>query len=399
MLLSMFQVEEQAASDAPPAYLKRLEGLRVLHIGKFYPPHPGGMETHLQALCGELKRTVNVEVVVAGDGRETLEETIDGVRVARLGTLLNFAAAPVCPQMVGRVRASRADIVHIHWPNPTAVLAYLASGHRGPLVVSYHSDVIRQRLLRKPFWPILKHALRRSRAIIAATPNYVESSPILRKFRERCRVIPYGIELEQFDRVDTIEVSRLRREYGPRIVLGVGRLVYYKGFEYLIRAMRDVEGRLLIVGGGPLREELEREAREAGVSERVHFLTDVADVRPYYHAADVFALSSVARSEAFGIVQLEAMACRKPVINTELDSGVTFVSLDRQTGLTVLPADARALGDAINKLLDDPALSAAYGQAGRRRVEQEFNLDLMTRRTLQVYDEVMTNHKAKAEQS
>jgi rhamnosyl/mannosyltransferase len=372
------------------------------------------METHLQALCGELKQAINVEVVVAGDERETIEEVIDGVSVARLGTLLNFAAAPICPQMVRRVRESRADIVHIHWPNPTAVLAYLASRHRGHLVFTYHSDIIRQKLLRKPFWPVLRHALKRARAIIATSPNYVETSPILRKFSDRCRVVPFGIPLAEFNQVNAFEVSRIRREYGPRIVLGVGRLVYYKGFEFLIRAMRDVEGCLLIVGNGPLRGELEREAREAGVHERVAFLTDVADVRPYYHAADVFALSSVARSEAFGIVQLfalssvarseafgivqlEAMACRKPVINTRLDSGVAFVSLDGQTGLTVEPSNAAALGRAINTLLDNPTLAAEYGEAGRRRVEQEFSLDAMTRRTLRVYEEVMSRPTAKAE--
>ena len=365
--------------------------MRVLHIGKFYPPHPGGMETHLQALCGELKQAVDVEVIVAGDGRESIVENIDGVKVARLGNLLNFAAAPVCPQMVKRIRESSADIVHLHWPNPTAVLAYLASGHRGKLVFTYHSDIIRQKVLGKAFWPILRHALNRADAIITTSPDYTNTSPILQKFRERCRVIPFGVPLEQFDRPDVIEVSKIHRQYGSRIVLGVGRLVYYKGFEYLIRAMKDVTGHLLIVGSGRLRHELEREARACGVSERVTILAGVPDVRPFYHAAHVFVLPSVARSEAFGIVQLEAMACGKPVINTRLDSGVTFVSLDGLTGLTVPPANPGALGQAINTLLDNPALSAEYGRAGRRRVEQEFNLKTMTLRTLQVYKEVASS--------
>jgi rhamnosyl/mannosyltransferase len=390
----MFQLVEQSVSSSQPLALKQLSGLRVLHLGKFYPPHPGGMETHLQALCGELKHAIDVEVVVAGEGRETVEETVDGVRISRLGTLLNFAAAPVCPQMVRRVRESKADIIHLHWPNPTAVLAYLASGHRGPLVFSYHSDVIRQKYLRKPFWPILSHALKRARAIIAASPNYVQTSPVLRQFNERCRVIPYGIPLAQFDQADAIEISKIRKQYGPRIVLGVGRLVYYKGFEYLIRAMREVEGHLLIVGNGPLLDALEREARVTGVSNRVTFLTNVRDVRPFYQAADVFALSSIARSEAFGIVQLEAMACEKPVVNTSLDSGVPFVSLDQISGLTVPPEDAGALAEAINTLLDDTALSARYGRAARLRVEQEFSLERMTQRTLQLYKEVMDSANA-----
>jgi glycosyltransferase involved in cell wall biosynthesis len=374
---------------AERAPLGDLSGLRVLHVGKFYPPHPGGMETHLRALCGELKQSIKVEVVVASDGREEFEEIVDGVKVSRLGTPFNLAAAPVCPQMVKRIRASGADIVHLHWPNPMAVLAYLASGQRGRLVFTYHSDIIRQRLLRKPFWPVLRHALNRADAIVVTSPNYLNSSPVLQKFRERCRVIPFGVASEQFDLTDALEVSKIRRRYGPRIVLGVGRLVYYKGFAYLIRAMKDVRGHLVIVGSGPLHAELEREARACGVRERVTILTNVEDVRPYYHAADLFALPSVARSEAFGIVQLEAMACGKPVVNTRLASGVPFVSPDGLTGVTVPPADARTLGQAINHLLDDPALSAEYGRAGRRRVEQDFTLEAMTRRTLRVYGEVM----------
>lgn len=370
--------------------------LRVLHVGKFYPPHPGGMETHLQALCGELKQSVEVEVVVANDERQTTAEIIDGIKVTRLGTSFQFAAAPVCPQLTRSIREAKAELVHIHWPHPTAVLAYLASGHRGRLIFTYHSDIIRQKILSKAFWPVLRHALSRADAIIATSPDYVKTSPVLQMFRERCRVIPFGIPLEQFETPNAIEVAKIRKQYGPRIVLGVGRLVYYKGFEYLIRAMKTVAGHLIIVGSGPLHDELEREAHACGVSKRVSILTDVRDVRPYYHAADVFALSSIARSEAFGIVQLEAMACGKPVVNTRLDSGVNFVSPDGLTGLTVPPANAEALGRAINVLLDDPALSVRYGRAGRERIEQEFNLAVMTRHTLELYEEVM-NRSLQAE--
>ncbi|PYS46346.1 MAG: hypothetical protein DMF68_19445 [Acidobacteria bacterium] len=378
---------------AKPSTLSDQNRLRVLHLGKFYPPHLGGMETHLEALCGELKQTVNLEVVVANSERETIDETIDGVKVARLGSLLNFAAAPVCPQMARRVRESAADIVHIHWPNPTAVLAFLASHHSGKLVFTYHSDIVRQKLLRKPFWPVLRHALSRADAIIVTSPNYMRASPVLRKFQERCRVIPFGIPVEEFNRPNEIEVSGICKQYGPRIVLTVGRLVYYKGFEYLIRAMKSVEGHLLIVGSGPLREALRREARDCGVTERVSILSDVTDVVPYYHAADVFVLPSVARSEAFGIVQLEAMACGVPIVNTNLDSGVPFVSPDKVSGLTVPPADSESLSQAINTLLNNPSLRARLGRAGQARVRSEFNLSLMAERTLELYKEVINSSR------
>lgn len=363
--------------------------LRVLHVGKYYPPHPGGMETHLQSLCGEMKQSIDVEVIVSSDGRRTSEELVDGIKVTRLGTVCNVAAAPVTPSMVRRIRQARADIVHLHLPNPTAILAYLASGHPGRLVITYHSDIVRQKLLSRFFWPVLRHALNRAEAIIASSPNYIESSTVLTEYRQRCRVIPFGIPLQQFQRPDASEIRRIRERYGWRLVLGVGRLVYYKGFEYLIRAMAGVDGHLLIVGDGPLRPDLERMARESGVEDRVTILSDVKDVSPYYHAADVFVLSSVARSEAFGIVQLEAMACGKPVINTDLDSGVPFVSPHGVTGLTVPPANPERLSEAINNLLNDPIHRVEFGKAGRRRVKKEFSVAVMAERTLQLYQEVM----------
>ncbi|MEP7341475.1 MAG: glycosyltransferase [Acidobacteriota bacterium] len=349
------------------------------------------MESHLQALCEALQPEVNVHVVVASENRHSTEDSVHGIKVTRAGTLFNFSAAQVCPRMVSEIRRTQADVIHLHWPNPMAVLAYLASGHRGPLVITYHSDVIRQRMLARTFAPILHRALARSAAIIVTSPNYLDSSPILSAYRDRCYVIPFGIPLEHLQRYDEVAAARIRQRYGRPLILSVGRLVYYKGYEYLIRAMVRVQGHLLIVGQGPLHSKLEQIARECGVAERVTLVGHLSDAElaQYYHAADVFVLASIARSEAFGLVQLEAMACGKPVINTRLDSGVPFVSLDGVTGLTVPPMDTEALATAINQLLDDSALRAAYGAAAQRRVRAEFSLEVMARRTLDIYTHVV----------
>ena len=368
--------------------------LRILHIGKFYPPHKGGMETHLQTLCGQLRRFADVKVIVANNGQQSVEDLVDGVEVTRVGNLIDLAAAPICPGMVRQIRETKADIVHIHFPNPTAILAYLASGHKGRFVMTWHSDIIRQKILGKAFQPILKRVLKRCAAIIATSPNYVESSPLLSAYRERCHVIPLGIPFEEFQQVDHAVVAKIRKQYGPRIVFSLGRLIYYKGFEYLIQAMKKVDARLLIVGDGPLRADLERVAQAHGVENRVTFFGEVQNVVPYYHAADVFALASTVRSEAFGIVQLEAMACGKPVVNTHLASGVPFVSIDGVTGLTVPPANPEALANAINLLLDDSALRARYGEAGQQRVREEFSLDAMTQRTFQLYKAITNGHQS-----
>jgi glycosyltransferase involved in cell wall biosynthesis len=364
--------------------------LEVLHVGKFYPPHMGGIETHLEALCGELRRSVDVEVVVANDGRSRVEETQDCVPVLRLPTWLTLVSTPLCPSMIARIRKYRGDILHLHLPNPMAVLAYLASGYRGTLVATYHSDMVRQKILGPLFEPLLHEALRRCGAIITTSPNYLQTSSVLARHQERCHVIPLGIRIEAFEHCEPGAAAAVRDQYGDPLIVSVGRLVYYKGFEYLIRAMTRVPGKLLIVGEGPLRERLGALALEIGVAERVVFLGKVSHEHlvTCYHAAQVFVLASVARSEAFGIAQIEAMAAGLPVVNTNLDSGVPFVSLHQQTGLTVPPADPDALAAAINALLQNPELRASLGRAGHLRARQQFSLEAMASRTLSVYEQL-----------
>lgn len=384
-------VYEAAGAATPATRGAAPHRLKVLQVGKFYPPHMGGIETHLQALCGALRDLVDLRVIVASDDRSSLEETVNGVRVCRVPTRLMLASTPLCPGMISKIRNSDADIVQIHLPNPTAVLAYLASGHRGRLVVTYHSDTVRQRVLGAAFEPFLHAALRRSSAIIATSPDYRRTSPVLARYLDRCHVIPYGIALEQFEQCDPAAVAGVRRQHGNRLIISVGRLVYYKGFEHLIRAMTKVRGKLLIVGDGPLRAKLQELAASLGLGEKVVFLGEIQNeqIIPYYHASDVFALASVVRSEAFGIVQIEAMAAGLPVVNTQLDSGVPFVSLHGQTGLTVPPADPHAMAAALNRLLDDEDLRRSLGNAGRIRARQEFSLATMTARTTALYESIV----------
>ena len=363
--------------------------LDVLQVGKFYPPHPGGMESHLELLCRGVRREVDVRVLVSGEGRRTVDEVRHGVWVTRVGTLVEVAGASFNPGMARMIGWSAAPVVHLHHPNPPAALSYLTSGHFGRLVVTYHSDIVRQKLLGALVSPLVHRLLARASAIIVSSPQYLATSPVLRRHARKCRVIPFGVDAEELAHVDPAEVARIRAAHGDRIVLAAGRLVYYKGLDHLVRAMRSVRGRLLIAGDGPLRSRLERLAADCGVADRVALLGAVPDLRPYYHAADVFVLPSVARSEAYGIVQMEAMACGVPVVNTALDTGVPFVSPHGVTGLTVPPGDAEALAGAITRLLDDPDLRARFGGAGRARVAGELSAGWMVERTLELYRDVM----------
>jgi glycosyltransferase involved in cell wall biosynthesis len=378
---------------APPRISPPAGAMRVLQLGKFYPPFRGGIESHLHTLSRELAKSIIVSVIVANEGRRTVINEVDNVRIQRLARYFNLAGTPVCPSMPREIRRTAADIIHLHLPNPFAALAYLASGHKGRLVITWHSDIVRQKTMARMLGPLDDALLHRTSALIASSPNYVNTSPILSRNRDRCRVIPFGIDADSFRPRDPEIAGKIRQRYGSRIVLAVGRMVYYKGFEYLIRAMAAVRGHLLLVGEGPLQAKLERLAFEARARDRITFLGRVSqdEVIGYYHAADVFVMPSIARSEAFGIAQLEAMACGKPVVNTRLDSGVPFVSLDGVTGTTVAPADPGELADAINRLLDDPLLRDKYGAAAARRARDEFSINTMVNRTLELYREVVVN--------
>ena len=361
----------------------------VLHIGKFYPPHMGGIETHLETLCARLPARFDVRVLASNHMPGLQAEVRAGIPVTRLPTPFSITSAPVNPGMPAAIRAERPDLVHIHLPHPGGVLGLLGSGYRGPIVVTYHSDVVRQRAMSAVFSPFLNRLLGRARAIVASSARYVDSSNVLQRYRHLCRVIPYGIPEHWPSGREDARCAEIRAQFGPRIVLCVGRFVYYKGIAFAVRAMRGLNARLLIIGDGPLRKHVEREVRRCGVESRVALLGRVECVAPFFSAADVFVLPSIARSEAFGIVQLEAMSAGTPVVNTRVDSGVPWVSQDGVTGLTVTPADPAALATAIGTLLDDERLRARLGAAGRERVRREFTAEVMARRVAEIYDEVL----------
>jgi glycosyltransferase involved in cell wall biosynthesis len=366
--------------------------IKVLQVGKYYAPVPGGIETHLALLARGLREVVDLEVVVANGGRREVHDKVDGVDVRRLGTATLIAGAPICPSLGRVMREAEADIVHIHAPHPTALVTFLMSRCRSRLICTYHSDIVRQRVLGKLIAPLQHLALSRADAIIVSSSNLLDSSHMLRRHRNRCHVIPFGIDPSAYQTLDQGAIAQLRTRFAPPIILSVGRLVYYKGFEFLIRAFAraKIPGSLLIIGEGNLRARLEGLIEELDLNQRVLLLGHVDSMVPYYQTCDLFVLPSVARSEAFGIVQLEAMACGKAVINTQLESGVPFVSQHGKTGRTVPPGDADSLAAAINQLMADDSLRQRFGEAGRRRVETEFTAERMVEQTVALYREIMS---------
>jgi glycosyltransferase involved in cell wall biosynthesis len=367
--------------------------MKVLHVGKYYPPIPGGMERVLQLLCEGERRQVDSRVLVAGTGRTTVHEVRNGVPVTRAGSLAMIGSVGLSAALPVELLGTPRDITVLHEPNPVALVSDCVTLGRGPLVVYFHSEVVRAEwkytLLYRPF---LRRVLDRAARIIVASPSMAEGAEQLATYRNKCVVIPYGIDPAPLAATPAVRAraASLRGELGAPLVLFTGRLVPYKGVDVLLRSMSSVDARLVVAGDGPLRGALEAQAR-ATCGGRVTFAGTVGDeeLTALYHACDVFVLPSVTRAEAFGLVQIEAMACGKPVVSTSVPSGVPWVNQHQVTGLVVPPGDADALAGALRRLLADPSLRARLGEGGRGRVACEFTAVKMAERTVALYRAVL----------
>jgi rhamnosyl/mannosyltransferase len=366
--------------------------VQVLHVYKDYPPVIGGIENHLRLLAEhQARRGLDVTVLVTARERRTTERVEQGVRVIRAGRVGEWLSTPLSLDLFKRLRGLTPDVTHLQFPYPPGDLAHLLFGRSRATVVTYQSDIVRQRLAGWAYRPLQSQLLARADRIIATSPNYPHSSQALARVRHKCAVVPMGIETGAWGRADPTEVAAIRRRFPGPLVLFVGRLRYYKGLEYLIQAMSSLDAALVVVGEGRLRAQLEHHALRGGAAERIFFLGDMPqDLLPaYYAAADVLVLPSSHRSEAYGLVLLEAMACGTPVISTELQTGTSFVNLAGETGLVVPPRDPRALADAIRACLADPAARQRMGERGRQRVEDEFRVERMVERVVGVYEDAL----------
>ncbi len=365
----------------------------VLQVGKYYHPYRGGMETYLLDLCQGLKDRTDLRVLVSNTSRRTVREEVDEVDVVRAGSLGRIFSTPISPSFPRLLKELAGDIVTVHHPNPLATLAYLKARPRGKLTVVYQSDIVKQKITGTIYRPLLLKFLKQAEKIVVASPRYLLGSPVLRRFREKCVLIPIGIDLDLFRETEEIDrvAVRIRERLGNRIVLFIGRLTQYKGAEYLVKAMEEVDGHLVMIGSGKGFDALKMMVVSHGLEERISLLSDVSplDLRAHLRACSVFCLPSISRNEAFGIVQLEAMASSRPVVSTRLDTGVTYTNLDGVTGLVVPPRDSPALAGALNRILDNPALGEELGRRGRQRVEEEFTKEKMAEKTFQMYRELV----------
>ena len=368
---------------------------RVLHIYKdFYPPVRGGIELHLNLVCRGIKDEFETRVLVANTQRGEVREVVDGIDVIKASCWGRFASLPLCPSFPRLLKEWPADILHFHLPMPTGDLAWRLSKPPGRIAVTYHSDIVRQKWAMAAYGPLLRGFLRRADVIMPTSPNYIDSSPFLSQVRERCTVVPLGIELEPLQTSSEREYAAdvIRKRYAGPLIVFVGKLRYYKGLHFLLEAMADLDAACLIVGDGPERARLAAMIDRLKL-QRVYLLGEVdeAEKADLLHAADFFCLPSHLRSEAYGLCQIEAMACGLPVVSAKLETGVPFVNRHEETGLLCDPADPVSLRDALRRLLEDAELRQRLGEQAKRRAENEFSASLMVDRIKQVYRSLLND--------
>ncbi len=360
--------------------------MRLCMVSKHFHPYAGGLEARVLELGRWLVGHGEEVVVLTSHEENTLdEEVVDGVEVRRSSVWLTLFNALLAPGILMQLFSERYDVIDVNLPDPVSGIFACAASmlRRKPLFVTYHADIVKEGLLQYVFkllyYPFLWLTLRRAVKVFVTSPNYAESSPVLKYFMDKVIVASSFVDPRRYSGVDG---SGLRKKLAlsGKMVLFVGRLVPYKGLEYLIRAcegLKDVT--LVIVGDGPLKAGLESMA-----SSNVVFAGRVSDERlpEYYAACDVFALPSVTRQEAFGLVLVEAMASGKPVISTNF-SGMPYVVGD--AGLLVEPRDPDALREALEKILYDSELAAELSARARKRVSELFTRDVVCSRLLEVY--------------
>lgn len=363
-----------------------------MQIGKYYYPFRGGMESSLYTLVNSLKGEVEFQVLVSNTRPAGKIEFIDGVLVIRAASWGSLFSQPLCPGIFFWLKRLKADIIHLHLPNPLAGFFYLLANPGSRLIISYHSDILRQKALDFLWRPLVLSLLKRADAVVVTSWNLLEGSVMLAGFRSKCHIIPHGIDLEKLK--TTPELQARSREIKAKtvfpILLFVGRLVYYKGLEYLIQAMQGIEAKLVIIGRGPLESKLRRLAVIYGVKDKIEWRGEIPDdeLKAYYLACDMLVLASCQNSEAFGLVILEAQAFARPVISTNLPTGVSFINRHKETGLVVPPADVSALREGIQALLASRESRSEYGRNGRKRLEQEFTGRIMAEKFLTLYQAI-----------
>lgn len=372
----------------------------IVHFGKYYFPDAGGIESVTVSLAkGAAVAGHHVSVVCFEKTSTEKKEIIDGVHVTRAAIAKLLASQPLGFNYFYQClsAAKSADIIHLHAPNMLGALCALFIPRKSRLLVHWHSDVINKGFLGKLLRPLESALLRRANKIIATSQVYADASETLAPFKRKITVVPIGVPDAKHQGSDSELPPTLEKKIGnKKIILAVGRLVPYKGFEVLIQAAQQLtkDSVIVIVGGGPLQEELQQAVELGGVNNCVFLAGRLSDaaLHALFERATIYCLPSTYRAEAFGVVLLEAMAYGLPIVASNIPgSAVPWVNQHGLTGFNIPVGDANALADACNRILASEELRTRLSQGARKRFLSEFTEDISVKRTLLTYKSLLTD--------
>lgn len=368
------------------------ENPSILQLGKFYPIKGGVEKVAYDLMTGLSTNEIHCDMLcatVAGKGKT--------IRLNPYAQLIEChswgkaAATMIAPSMITTLRkvCPSYDIVHVHHPDPMAALALALSGYKGKVVLHWHSDIQKQKYLLKLYRPLQDWLLRRADLIVGTSPVYLDESPFLKKVQQKTVCLPIGVPpiLPEPEAVD-----KLRKQYGEKkIVFSLGRLVAYKGFTHLVEAARFLKDDyvILIGGTGALKQALSQQIKRLGLENKVVLLGRIPEneLPTYFGACKVFCLPSVQKTEAFGIVQIEAMSCGKPVVATRIpQSGVPWVNKHGVSGLNVMPGNAGEPARAIQDIADNESVYDKYSTAAKNRYWDIFTNEHMIDKCKRIYN-------------
>lgn len=368
--------------------------MKILQLGKFYPVRGGVEKVMYDLMLGLSERGVDCDMLCALEKGGSLVTTINAhARLIGRHTWMKVAATMISPAMIFSLRkiCREYDIIHVHHPDPMACLALLLSGYKGKVVLHWHSDIEKQKTLLKLYRPLQEWLLRRADLIVGTTPVYTAESPCLVRVQHKIVCLPIGVDpiVPEPGKVDA-----LKKTYpGKKIIFSLGRLVAYKGYRWLVEAARYLDDSyvVLIGGAGPLLWELLAYIEIWGLEDKVKLLGRISDedLPAYYGASTLFCLSSVQKTEAFGIVQIEAMSCGKPVVATRIPhSGVSWVNEQGVSGLNVAPKNAKELAEAIMKIAGEEETYRTFAAGAEKRYRDMFTKDKMINNVLDIYNKL-----------
>ncbi|AVU78495.1 glycosyltransferase family 4 protein [Pseudomonas sp. FP1154] len=368
--------------------------MRVLHFYKTYlPDSMGGIEQVIFQLCDSSDRLGidNTVLTLSNDpapGPISIRQ--HKVHQARMDFQLASTGFSYSVFKKFRELAAEADVINYHFPWPFMDLVHFCSALKKPYVVTYHSDIVRQRHLLKLYRPLMRRFLNGADRIVAASPNYVHTSDVLKEYRDKTQIITYGLNKASYPQRDAERIAQWKAKLGERFFLFVGVMRYYKGLHILLDALKGVDYPVVIVGAGPLEKELHAQAQALGLR-NLHFLgrLDDEDKVALLELSYAIVFPSHLRSEAFGISLLEGAMYGKPMISSEIGTGTSYINIHNETGLVVPPSNPEAFREAMRTLWDNPAQAREMGIRAEERYRQLFTSEEMGRKWLQLYEALL----------